>query len=249
MLCDNKFSDAEMEHFKTLRVCILAPIMHVEPRWVASTCEMIAYSWERGLRINKFGMTERLAVDWARNALARAAVEFKYNDEYFTHFLWLDSDHVFHPDLCCQLARHNVDMVSAVYHHRSGPPFPVAYVKTDDCAEDGFLHHPLMEIPTALVEVDAVGFGVMLMKRDVFLRVPEPWFTIDYRAGEDIAFCKKAKDFGVTVHLDGGYSVGHIGVAPILDCKTYADWTAANPDKAAKRIAVRLNGMMPVAKP
>lgn len=242
MICNNKFNEKELEYFKTLRVCILSPIMHIEPRWMAATCDMIAYSWERGLKIYKFGMTERIAVDWARNALAREAVDYKHDGQYFTHFLWLDSDHVFHPDLCCQLARHDRDIVSAVYHHRTGAPFPVAYVLTEDCPKDGYMHHPLMEIPTALVEVDAVGFGVVLMKRDVFLKVPEPWFTIDFRAGEDIAFCVKAKKFGFKIFLDGAYSVGHIGVPPILDGKYYSEWVKNNPEKYSKKIAVELKG-------
>jgi hypothetical protein len=239
----NEFTASELAHFKTLRVCILTPVLHVEPRWIASTVDMVAYSWERGLRIYKFGMTERLAPDWARNALAREAMGHQHHGKYFTHFLWLDSDQVFHPDLCCQLARHDVDFVSAVYYHRNGAPFPVAYVKTDDCGPDGYLHHPLMEIPTALVEVDAVGFGAVLMKRDVFLKVPEPWFTIDYRAGEDIAFCKKIKDYGFKVHLDGAYSIGHIGVPPIIDGQYYRDWVKNNPEKYSQKIQVQLKGV------
>jgi hypothetical protein len=244
MICSNEFTQNEIAHFAKMRVCILSPIMHIEPRWMAATCDMIAYSWERGLKIYKFGMTERIAVDWARNALAREAIEYRHNGEFFTHFLWLDSDHVFHPDLCCQLARHDVDFVSAIYHHRTGAPFPVAYVRTADCPDDIYKHHPLMEIPPYLVEVDAVGFGVCLIKRDLFMKIPEPWFTIDWRSGEDIAFCVKAKQFGFKIYLDGAYSVGHIGVPPILDGKSYRDWIANNPDKYQKKIAVELKGVI-----
>lgn len=236
----NKFTKFELDVFKRMRVCILAPIMHVEARWVVSACEMVAYAWEHGLRVDRFGMTERLVVDWARNALAREALAYEDDKGKFTHFLWLDSDHIFNPDLLCQLARHNVDIVGALYYHRSGPPLPVAYVRSGDCREDSLLVHPLLEIPPALVEVSAIGFGAVLMRREIFEKVPEPWFTIDWRGGEDIAFCLKAREYGFKVHLDGAYTIGHIGSPRVVGKEDYEKWCVENPDKISQKIRVQL---------
>ena len=136
-----------------------------------------------------------MGVDWARNFLARQAKDHicEYTGKRYTHLLWLDTDHVFNPDLACILARHfkdpNIDAISALYFGRTGPTLPVVYVK--DTSDDKHKHYPLLEVPPSLCEVDAFGFGACMMKLDIFDKVPEPWFTIDYRAGEDIAFCVK----------------------------------------------------------
>jgi hypothetical protein len=215
----------EKKQFAKMRICILSPIMKAEPQWVRCLANMIAYSWHKGLEIHAMGMVEGMVVDWARNELANQAYHTKsiINNKHFTHFLWLDADHVFNPDLACCLAKHfirkDVDGVSALYFHRDGPPMPVAYVKDD--TEDEYSHNQLVNVPPALIEVDAFGFGACMMKRAIFGVVPKPWFTIDWKAGEDLAFCVKARGMGYRFFLDGAYRLGHIGCPPVV---TYKDW-------------------------
>ena len=210
------FTPEVKKQFEKMSVCILSPIYIPEPRWIGSMVNMVAWSWMQGLKIHQMGYTERMVVDWARNDLAKRAKDHicEYTGQKFTHLLWLDADHVFNPDLACILARHfvnsEIDAVSALYYQRTGPTLPVAYVK--DKTPDPYKHYPIIEVPPTVCEVDAVGFGAIMMKRDVFDRVPMPWFTVDYRAGEDIAFCVKAKQHGVRFFLDGAYKLGHIGL-------------------------------------
>ena len=119
---------------------------------------------------------------------------------------------------------------------------PVAYVK--DHSGDEHKHYPLIEAPEALAEVDAVGFGALLMRRDVFERVPEPWFTLDWRAGEDIAFCVTAKKHGIQVWLDGSYALGHIGPPNIITTESYKKYLEAHADEFKDRVRVSLGGKL-----
>uniref|UniRef100_A0A6M3IGX8 Putative methyltransferase n=1 Tax=viral metagenome TaxID=1070528 RepID=A0A6M3IGX8_9ZZZZ len=241
---ENTFTEEEKKYFKTLKLVLLVPIAErPEGKFFKCVVDMMAFSWFHGLEIHETGITERTVVDWARNQLARDAIqrESPLDGKLYTHFLWIDSDMVFNPDMACQLARHQVDMVSLVYHCRSGAPLPLVYVKSDDL--EGYKHHTLLDIPQMLCKVDAFGFGGCLISRKVFEGTPEPWFTVDYRAGEDIAFCKRARDFGFQPYVDGVYSAGHIGTAPVVSEKDFAKWKQDNYDTYLKdRMPVSLGG-------
>jgi len=126
------------------------------------------------------------------------------------------------------VADKNIGIISALYYGRSEPYGPIAYVK--DFTEDEHKHFPIVDVPNNLCEVDAVGFGACMIKREVFETVPEPWFTVDWKSGEDIAFCVKAKKHGVRIFIDGQYKLGHIGVAPIITEKTYRQFKKDNPE-------------------
>lgn len=232
MCNSSQYSWKERRHFGKMRVAILSPMMYIEPYFVQSLADMISFSWANGLRVEKMALTWRTVVDWARDDLVRSGLKevSPFSKEPFTHFLWLDSDHIFKPDLACQLARHDLDAVSALYFHRKGAPTPVVFVKNEK-DPTGYKHFTLLEIPPALVEVDAFGFGSCLIKRDVFEKIPEPWFTITWEAGEDIAFAKKAKEHGIKFHLDARYTVAHVGEPQIVGPSTYKQWYEDNKNR------------------
>lgn len=239
------------DHFSTMSICVVSPMMLHDglPLFVKSLTNMVAYSWMQGLKIYEFGYTHRQVVDWARNELARAARDHinEYTGEKFTHILWLDSDHAFNQDLCCVLASHftnpDIDAVSALYYSRNiEKPLPIAYVK--DLSDDPHKHFPLVWPPDTLCEVDAVGFGALLMKRDVFDRVPEPWFTLDYRSGEDIAFCVQAKKYGVRFFLDGRYTLGHMGDPVVITKAIYEQHLIDHAEDYQDKIQVTLQGKL-----
>ena len=241
-----QWSNTEKAQFAKMSVVVLSPIMKAEPKWVRALTRMVAFSWMHGLRVLNMGITEGMVVDWARNSLARSAMDHRdeYTDKHYSHFLWLDSDHVFEPDLALCLARHfinkDVDGVSAVYYSRTGYPLPVVYVK--DVTDSKYKHYPLIEVPACLCEVDAFGFGACLIKRQTFASTPEPWFTIDAKAGEDIAFCVHAKEHGARFFVDGGYHLGHIGEAPVITKQDFEKHLAENTHLYADKVRVGLGG-------
>ena len=240
-----KPSPEQREAYKDLSICILAPCGGYESpvRFMRSVVNMVAYSWMHGLKVYQMGNTERTVVDWARNDLARIAKTKvnEYTGEKFTHLLWLDDDHVFNPDLALWLVQNaDKDMISALYYGRCDQILPVVYAKGEK-EEGEFQHHAIIDIPSEICEVDAVGFGTLLMRRDVLDRVPEPWFTLDWRSGEDIAFCVAAKKHGVQIFLDGRYKIGHMGPRPIVTEKDYIKYMDDHPEIRETKYRVDLS--------
>ena len=242
MYDSNLYTGKERKIFQKMRVAVLSPMIYIEPDYVQSLADAVCYSWNFGLRVEKYAKTWRTVIQWARDDLARTAIDKKspFSDLPFTHFMWIDADQVFKPDLICQLARHDVDIASALYYHRRGAPKPVAFIRNEQ-DPTGLKHFTLTEIPPALVEVDAVGFGSMLIKREVFEKMGDPWFTKPWECGEDIAFCIGAKKAGFKIYLDGQYTVGHVGEAPVIGPSTYRDWWEQNKSLTeAYRIPIEL---------
>lgn len=236
----NKFLQQSKKLFEKMKILILSPIAIPEAQWVRSVANMIALSWHYGLRIEKMGITERMVVDWAREVLtSEALADRSYIDgKPFTHFLWLDADHTFDPDMALQLAKHNLDAVSALYYARSGDLLPVAYMKTGN-DPDGFRHYPILEIPPILWQVDAFGFGACLIRRKVFENTPRPWFTLDYRCGEDFAFCRSAGKQGFKFFVDGGYKIGHIAPGTVITEKEAKEYREKHPELDEKKVEIR----------
>ena len=245
----NKFTREEKKHFKKMSVVVISPIgdYTVHNGFLKSVANMIAYSWMQGLKVYVYGFTERTVVDWARNSLARYVRDqtCEYTNAHYTHALWLDCDHVFNPDMLCQLARHDKDAVSALYFARGAKNNPVAFVKPDQKPEDidlddidSYKHAQLFDVPPVCFKVEATGFGGILTKREMFVDVPEPWFTLDWRAGEDIAFCTKARKYGFEFWLDGQYTMGHIDAPNVVSKEDWDRYMAEHPEEFEEMVSM-----------
>ena len=66
-------------------------------------------------------------------------------------------------------------------------------------------------------QVTAVGFGVTMIRKEVFEKLKTPWFDAQWSPrgiiGEDVFFCLKALDEGIPTYVDHDLSkyIGHIG--------------------------------------
>jgi GT2 family glycosyltransferase len=81
----------------------------------------------------------------------------------------------------------------------------------------GHKHLPIEQAEKdQILDVEAVGFGCCLVRRDVFEKVGNPWFTyhssLEFNKvlSEDVDFCMKAKNQGYQVVVDTGLKLGHI---------------------------------------
>ena len=127
--------------------------------------------------------------------------------------LFLDSDMRFPSYLLEKLVAHGKDIVACNYATRRLPVKTVAF--SDFAALQCIYSHDR----TGLEEVDAIGMGAMLVKTEVFRKLPQPWFNVSYLpsggmyVGEDIYFCKLAQAHGFKVLVDHDLSkdVKHIG--------------------------------------
>lgn len=133
-----------------------------------------------------------------RERLATMALEL--GSQYV---LWLDSDIVFPATTAIRLMSHNEPIVAANYVRRQLPAKGVAYEKIGDW------ENPLpFEIYDNLVEVEGIGMGCILMKTEIFQKIPKPWFEFGWSPesndflGEDMILCQKIAALGYQIKVD-----------------------------------------------
>lgn len=141
---------------------------------------------------------------------------------------FLDSDIIVPPGTVQQLIAHNKEIVGGLYVRRHDPPFnemlklrpdgmPGLQPIRDGEYQDG-----------SLVECDAIATGCMLIRTDVFEKIP-PWnMTIDGQptrpqwflwtewrhpagASEDFSFCVRARKAGIRIFCDTSIKARHAG--------------------------------------
>jgi hypothetical protein len=163
---------------------------------------------------------EGLSIPDARNNLVRKFLA--------TDLEWLymaDTDTVFAPNVISRLLMHADEyhkIISGLIYVDGRPPFPMMYRRIADTAADFGMFQSIAEWkPEALIKVDAVGAGCLLVHRDAYLEIEKrhpnraaPWFDYSImagmRIGEDMMFCIRAMDAGLQIHTDTSTRVGHI---------------------------------------
>lgn len=151
----------------------------------------------------------------ARQELAEHALQ-----EGADYVLWIDSDMRFPKDALIRLLQRREDIVGINYSNRGVPPDFVAIKEVSP-------PQPCVTGPDSegLEEVEAVGFGMVLMRTNVLRmldppeRLGHPWFwhdwlpDLDQQVGEDVFFCRLAREAGFSVYIDHDLSrdCAHIG--------------------------------------
>ena len=149
-------------------------------------------------------------VDQVRNLIADWAVK-GYD------YLWaIDSDISFPPNTLINLLSHDCDIVSAVYRQRIPGNKIVELFRSN--LQGGVSNIDWAELEgRGLVEVDACGFGCVLIKTEVLSAVGYPQFCYhsalnhEFTISEDIDFCKKAKEKGYKIYADTRILCDHTG--------------------------------------
>ena len=141
----------------------------------------------------------------ARNAIIEQAYR---NDKGFDTILFIDDDMVFGPQTLTGLLDRDKDICGVLYpgRHEGGK----RNVFRLDRQTDEYEHQHLLA-RNGVQEVDAIGAGVLLVKRAVFDKIGPPWFFYQDGLTEDIAFCKRSTSCGFQVWCDTDLPVGHIG--------------------------------------
>ena len=174
------------------------------------------------------GTTGRMLVTFARETFAEESLRLGMD-----WILFVDDDMVLPRKMFLGLARHmdNADIIAPLCFRRVHPYHPVLYnVRTEErdgttyANIQGYLEYP----PNKVFEVDAVGFGVVLIRTEILKKVPKPWFFSNTSIGEDIHFCLRARKYGFKTLCDSRVKVGHLGIPP---CITELDFIKANKDR------------------
>lgn len=142
--------------------------------------------------------------DYNRNIIVKKFLET--DNEYL---LMIDSDVV---PISNVLEMSDLDkgiMSALVRTYKDGDLIPVALKKV----EGGYkVWSPLSK---GLNEVDAVGTGCLMIKREVFNKITKPYFRFRYNDegflinGEDFDFCDRVKEAGYKVYFNADYEAQH----------------------------------------
>jgi hypothetical protein len=129
--------------------------------------------------------------------------------------LWVDSDMRFPKDALEILLSRDLPIVGVNATTRR---FPVVPTALDIDPETKDLVKVNSKGKTGLEQVMGVGFGMVLIKKEVFEATQKPWFWFEQTdkggtIGEDIYFCAKAYDAGYQTVIDHDLSmhIRHIG--------------------------------------
>jgi len=136
------------------------------------------------------------------------------------YLLFLDADMRFPVNTIERMLARDKDIVAANYPTRRLPPKATAVKEI----------HPTIPLrttdeSTGLEEVAFCGAGVMMIKTALLWSLELPIFSIewdDYHrnfVGEDVYFCKKARDAGYTIWVDHDLSkeVMHVGMFEFMN--------------------------------
>jgi GT2 family glycosyltransferase len=133
-----------------------------------------------------------------------------------THFLFLDDDIAFAPDLLKRLATNgDKDIVSALYLMRNYPHQPIVFDYAD--SEGRCMHH--YPDGNELVEIVACGLGACLIRREVFEKLEKPWIRLGELEKDhwcdDIGFFRRVREAGFKAYCDLSTTVGHMATVKV----------------------------------
>jgi hypothetical protein len=142
-----------------------------------------------------------------RNMCVQAAI-----DNECTHIFFLDDDVIPPKDSLQRLLTHDKDVVTGLYPMRNFPHYPVIFNKR---FANGYNKHVnLSEQGEGLIEITNCGFGCVLIKMEVFRKLPKPWVTLGELEADgwcdDIAFFNKVVDAGFKMYCDLTLQVDHM---------------------------------------
>ncbi len=123
-----------------------------------------------------------------------------------THFVFVDWDVVPPVDVFERLNKHNLDIVGGVYYSKDLFKNPLIFKKNNDGNYKNYQG-------SGLEEVDFISAGLSLIKREVYERLPKPWYYSESeKYTEDFYFCMKAQEAGYKIYCDFDIIAEHYGV-------------------------------------
>jgi len=135
-----------------------------------------------------------------------------------THVLFIDSDNVVEtpadPNEALRLLLEcNAPIVSGLY--RAKKPEGFMYCMWNEHPTENLMH--VIESWTGnWIQPDLIGIGFCLIRREVFEKVPKPWFKWDKPTpSEDFYFIKKARQEGYVVNVFTDVRSSHIGTLAV----------------------------------
>jgi hypothetical protein len=135
-----------------------------------------------------------------RNYIASQAIK-----KGCSHLFFVDDDMILDTDTLERLIKHDKDIVGGVYMTKYEKQEPVVEFFDD-------------KRPEELFKCKAIGTGCLLIKTDVFRKLPQPWFKYEWypngmvKRSHDWIFCEDARRAGYDIWADPTLNIKHIGL-------------------------------------
>jgi hypothetical protein len=194
------------------------------PRVLVATLtrELVATTWAMGFKqlIIPNGTSTFISgmpFDHGRNTACQKLLELQWEYLFF-----LDDDVICPPDTIIRLVSHRLPIVSGLYYRRMLPLVP-CMLRHSESGPQWITSYQ----ENALIEVDLVGAGCLLIHRQVLETLPPlsnrcRWFQwqcdrtdlppLD-RSSEDFTFMTHARNHGYKIHVDTSIQCRHIGLS------------------------------------
>lgn len=138
-----------------------------------------------------------------RNYIAAQAVKREC-----THLFCVDDDMIYEPYTLENLLIHNRKIIGGLYETRhETQEYVIEYLNKDDDADED-VDKPF--------ECKALGTGLLLIKTEVFKKIPQPWFGYLWhengmvKESVDWFFCRKAREAGFKIYCTTDARAGHL---------------------------------------
>jgi hypothetical protein len=154
----------------------------------------------------------------ARNSLVKAALEQKDVQA----IMFCDADMVFPMNAMVDLAKNIFQDGYRVAVGLYCDKYDESLIHLFKNGDNGDRVRLTPEEAATMDEVEAAGTGCMMIHREVFEKVPFPWFTIgnptessDVGVSEDVIFCEKVRAAGYRIKANRNVVCGHILSGPV----------------------------------
>lgn len=173
--------------------------------------------------------------DVQRNIIGNAIKKLPAKE--ITHVCMLDLDHQHPSDVVERLARWVLQdksrlVVGGLNFRRGAPYDPCIFMK----APDGEMRPPIYW-DEGLMQVDAIGHGAILISREIFDRVPGPWWQYTYMhfdkevfPSEDIYFSALMEFNNIGVYCDTTTTSPHL-ISATVDEAVFRRYMDDHPEK------------------
>jgi len=185
----------------------------LKPEWVLCFGSVLGQAFMlAGVENVRWNINTAFPLDLARNQCVKEALA--WNADYV---LFLDDDVLPPSDGLVKLVMDAVPIVGGLYFDRR-PPYTPMIARRKNRDKPWVLGEKVeWDVDFArnyphdrFVEVDATGLGFMLIRREVFEKISEPWFVIQPSYGEDFSFCWKSQQAGFKIYVDTNVKCLHM---------------------------------------
>ena len=203
----------------------------LKPEWALAFGSVLSQAFLLAGPVNvRWNFNTFFPLDKARNISVKEALAWGAD-----YVLFLDDDVLPSDDGLVRLYRDALPVVGGLYFDRRPPYMPMVARRKSRSAPWKLGADTEWDIEFArnypcnqLVEVDATGLGFMLIMRDVFEKIPEPWFETKLGFGEDFNFYWKVQQAGFKVYVDTNVKCLHMADLFVGEEQTlrefYQDW-------------------------